>query len=71
MCYKCRVFVTNLNDEAMQLGACNLKPLIKATEDDALKKKYITVLIVKNFLCILFCMIIVTFFSNIFGVNVC
>ena len=55
--------------EAMQLGACNLKPLIKATEEDTLKKKYITALIVKNFLCILFCMIIVTFFSNIFGVN--
>lgn len=55
--------------EVMQLGTCNLKPLIKATEDDKLKKKYIIALIVKNFLCLLFCMIIVTFFNNVFGVD--
>ncbi len=55
--------------EVMQLGACNLKPLIKTTEDNKLKKKYIIALIVKNFLCLLFCMIIVTFFNNAFGVD--
>lgn len=55
--------------EVMQLGACNIKPLIKSTEDNRLKRKYIAALIVKNFLCILFCMIIVTFFNNAFGVD--
>ncbi|MBB6631469.1 FUSC family protein [Clostridium algidicarnis] len=53
--------------EAMQLGAVNLKPLIKDTEDNKLKKRYIVALIVKNFLCLLFCMIVVTFFNNVFG----
>lgn len=53
--------------EAMQLGACNLKPLIKGTEDSKLRKKYIIAFILKNFLCILFCMLIVTFFSSVFG----
>lgn len=55
--------------EVMQLGACNIKPLIKVTKDDKLRKKYITAFIVKNFLCLLFCMIIVIFFSNVFGVD--
>lgn len=53
--------------EAMQLGACNLKPLIKGMEDSKLRKKYIIAFILKNFLCLLFCMVIVTFFSNVFG----
>lgn len=53
--------------EAMQLGACNLKPLIKGTEDSKLRKKYIIAFVLKNFLCILFCMLIVTSFSNVFG----
>ncbi len=53
--------------EAMQLGAVNLKPLIKEIKDDKLKKKYIAAFIIKNFLTLLFCMIIVTFFNNAFG----
>ena len=32
--------------EAMQLGAVNLKPLIKETKDDKLKKKYIGITII-------------------------
>lgn len=55
--------------EIMQLGACNIKPLIKAAEDEKLKKKYIAALIAKNFLCLSFCMFIVIFFSNVFGVD--
>lgn len=53
--------------QAMQLGACNLKPLIKESEDKYLKRKYIAALIVKDFLCLLFCMVIVTLFSKAFG----
>jgi len=55
--------------EAMQLGTCDLKPLIKATKDEKLKKKYVKALIVKNFACILFCIAVVTFFNNTFGVE--
>lgn len=55
--------------QAMQLSAANLKPLIKSTEDTKLRKKYISALVVKNFLCILFCMIIITSFSILFGAN--
>ncbi|HBJ1651098.1 UNVERIFIED_ORG: FUSC family protein [Clostridium botulinum] len=55
--------------DAMQLGACNLKPLIKETTDEKLKKKYKVALIVKTFLCVLFCMILVTAFSKVFGVE--
>lgn len=55
--------------ELMQMGASSIKPLIKKTEDAKLKKKYISALIVKNVLCILFCMLVVTTFTNIFGVN--
>lgn len=55
--------------EAMQLGASSLKPLIKKTDDESLKKKYKMALIIKNFLCLLFCMIIVTAFSSLFGVE--
>lgn len=53
--------------QAMQLGAKDLKPLIKNSEDKNLKRKYITALTLKGLLCILFCMIVVIFFSNIFG----
>ncbi len=53
--------------QAMQLGANNLKPLIKDTEDKKLKKKYMTALVLKNILCLLFCMIVVTSFGKIFG----
>lgn len=53
--------------QAMQLGANNLKPLIKNSEDKNIKRKYIIALILKNILCILFCMIVVIFFSSILG----
>lgn len=52
--------------QAMQLGAVNLKPLIKNTEDKKLKQKYITAFILKNILCLLFCMFVVISFSKIF-----
>ena len=53
--------------EAMQLGANGLKPIIKNTEDKKLRRKYISALIIKDFLCVLFCMVIVTSFNRIFG----
>ena len=53
--------------QAMQLGAVNLKPLIKKTEDKKLKQKYITAFALKNILCLLFCMAVVISFSKIFS----
>lgn len=53
--------------QVMQLGAINLKPLIKNTEDKKLKQKYITAFVLKNILCLLFCIVVVTSFSIIFG----
>lgn len=53
--------------QAMQLGAVSLKPMIKECSDKTLKRKYITALIVKDILCLLLCMIIVTSFSIVFG----
>lgn len=53
--------------QAMQLGACNLKPMIKECDDQSLKRRYITALIAKAILCLLFCMLIVTSYSVIFG----
>lgn len=53
--------------QAMQLGACNLKPMIKACEDPELKRRYITALIMKTFLCLLFCMVIVISYTLLFG----
>lgn len=53
--------------QAMQLGACNLKPMIKQCDDKLLKRKYIAALLIKDVLCILFCMMIVILFSTIFG----
>lgn len=53
--------------EAMQLGANRLKPLIQETTDEKLKRKYTIAFVVKNFLCLLFCMVIVTTFSVVFG----
>ena len=53
--------------QAMQLGAANLKPLIKNTQDKTLKQKYITAFILKNFLCLLFCIFVVVSFSSVFG----
>lgn len=55
--------------EAMQLGANSLKPMIKDTKDKKLRRKYISAFIIKDFLCILFCMLIVVSFSRIFGVD--
>ena len=45
--------------QAMQLGAINLKPLIKETEDKKLKQKYITAFVLKNILCLLFCIFVI------------
>lgn len=53
--------------DAMQLGASTLKPMIKETKDEKLKGKYKTALIVKDFLCLLFCLVIVITFSSVFG----
>lgn len=53
--------------QAMQLGANSLKPMIKECSDKTLKRKYITALIVKDILCLIFCMVIVTSFSVVFG----
>ncbi|RDY28188.1 FUSC family protein [Romboutsia weinsteinii] len=53
--------------QSMQLGARELKPLIKDSEEKSLKRKYTTALILKSFLCILFCMVVVIFFSSVFG----
>ena len=53
--------------ESMQLGACNLKPIIKETNDNKLKSKYIISLIIKNILCLAFCMAFAIYFGKIFG----
>lgn len=53
--------------QAMQLGASSLKPIIKECDDKNIKRKYVSALIVKDILCILFCMGIVISFSNLFG----
>lgn len=53
--------------EAMQLGASNLKPLIRSTEDKKIRQKYRLALITKAILCLLFCMFIVISFSTAFG----
>ncbi len=53
--------------QAMQLGAAQLKPLIKEESDKKIKQKYIGALIIKNILCMLFCILIVSPFSSIFG----
>ncbi|MGL4773696.1 MAG: FUSC family protein [Clostridium sp.] len=53
--------------QAMQLGTSSLKPIIKKTEDEKLKKKYTLALITKNILCVLFCMIFITLYGKIFG----
>ncbi|MDU1413657.1 MAG: FUSC family protein [Clostridium sp.] len=53
--------------DAMQLGANSLKPLIKEAKDEKEKKKYIWALIIKNILCIMFCVLVVTPFGKIFG----
>ncbi|MGL5152496.1 MAG: FUSC family protein [Clostridium sp.] len=53
--------------EAMQLGTSTLKPMIKEEDNEKLKKKYKMALISKTVLCVIFCMIFVTPFSNLFG----
>ena len=40
--------------QAMQLGAINLKPLIKETEDKKLKQKYITAFVFILYFCSIF-----------------
>lgn len=53
--------------QAMQQNPSVLKPLIKDTEDKQLKNKYIGALIAKDILCIIFCTIVISSFSMIFG----
>ncbi len=53
--------------QAMQLGANNLKPLIQNTKDKKLKQKYLTAFIIKNILCLVFCILMVTVFNKVFG----
>ena len=50
----------------MQLGEASLKPLIKDAGDKKLKQKYIIAFVLKNLLCILFCIFVIISFSNIF-----
>lgn len=53
--------------QAMQLGAEKLKPMIKNEENKKTKQKYLGAFILKNILCILFCMLVVVSFSSFFG----
>lgn len=53
--------------QAMQLSAAQMKPLIKEESDKKIKQKYILAFIAKNILCTLFCVLVVSFFSKIFG----
>ena len=52
--------------QAMQLGAEQLKPMIKNEENKKTKQKYLGAFILKNILCILFCMLVVVSFSSFF-----
>ena len=53
--------------QAMQMGAAQLKPLIKKENNKKIRNKYISALIAKDILCIVFCLLVITMFSNIFG----
>lgn len=53
--------------QAMQVGANVMKPLIKDTQSKKLKQKYITAFILKNILCLIFCILVVTSFAKVFG----
>ena len=53
--------------QLLQKGANVLKPLIKEASDKRTKAKYISALIIKSILCIAFCMLFVTTFTNLFG----
>ena len=55
--------------ESMQLGACNLKPLIKEAKDTKVKRKYTISLIIKNILCLAFCMMFVILSGKFFGTD--
>lgn len=51
----------------MQLNAAASKTCLKQTKDPGLKRAYLIAFICKNFLCILFCMTVVTLYSYLFG----
>lgn len=53
--------------QVMQLGPEKIIPMIKNESDKKLKKKYIWAFISKNLLCTLFCILVVSFFSKMFG----
>ena len=53
--------------QAMQMGAEHLKPMIKHEADKKKKQKYLSAFILKNILCVLFCILVVSFFSSFFG----
>lgn len=53
--------------QMMQMGAAQLKPLIKKENNKKIRNKYISALIAKDILCIVFCLLVITMFSNIFG----
>lgn len=53
--------------QAMQLGAANLKPLIKKATDKKEKRKHTSALIIKDILCMIFCIVVITLFTNLFG----
>lgn len=53
--------------QAIQLSASSLKPLIKETEDERIKRKYKLALIVKSILCLTFCIAVVLLFAALFG----
>lgn len=53
--------------QLMQLNTSALKPMIKMEENKKLKQKYITALVAKAILCLLFCIVTVTLFIKIFG----
>ncbi len=53
--------------DVMQLNAAQTKELLKKTEDLQEKRKYRCAFVVKNILCILFCMLVVISFSTVLG----
>lgn len=55
--------------DVMQLGTADIKALLKQTENKREKRKYRITFIVKNILCILFCMAVVVSFTVAFGAD--
>lgn len=53
--------------QAMQLSANVMNPMIKNAENKKEKNKYILAFILKNILCMLFCIVFVSTYTKIFG----